>query len=121
MPDELAGQVVEKGSITLDGASLTVASVGRDTFDVALIPHTLDVTTFGRLAPGDLVNVEVDVLARYVVGLLAAGRVGSDHGDPADDGPAVAYGPADHETADQPAGEPADHPANQPVNQKGGG
>jgi hypothetical protein len=69
---------------------------------VALIPHTLDVTTFGRLAPGDLVNVEVDVLARYVVGLLAAGRVGSDHVHPAADGS-------------------TNQPANQPVNQKGGG
>jgi len=86
-----------------------------------LIPHTLDVTTFGRLAPGDLVNVEVDVLARYVVGLLATGRVGSDYGYPADDGPAVAYGPADHETTDQQSGEPADQPDNQPVNQEGGG
>ena len=126
LPDELAGQVVEKGSITLDGASLTVASVGRDTFDVALIPHTLDVTTFGRLAPGDLVNVEVDVLARYVAGLLAAGRVGSDHGDPADDGPAdqPPGGPTDQssgEPTNQSLNQPADRPANQPLNQEGGG
>ena len=102
LPDELAGQVVEKGSITLDGASLTVASVNRDTFDVALIPHTLEVTTFGRRTPGDRVNVEVDVLARYVAGLLAAGRVGSDHGHPAADGS-------------------TNQPSNQPANHEGGG
>ncbi len=79
LPDELAGQVVEKGSVTLDGTSLTVASVdptpGTGTFDVALIPHTLEVTTFGRRSPGDRINVEADVIARYVAGLLAAGRI----------------------------------------------
>ena len=79
LPDDLAGQVVEKGSITLDGASLTVASVGgslaADTFDVALIPHTLEATTFGGRSPGDRCNVEADVIARYVAGLLAAGRI----------------------------------------------
>ena len=75
LPDEFAGQVIEKGSITLDGTSLTVAAVTRNTFDVALIPHTLDVTTFGDRRTGDLVNVEADVLARYVASLLAAGRI----------------------------------------------
>jgi riboflavin synthase len=80
LPDELAGQVIEKGSITLDGTSLTVAAVTRDTFDVALIPHTLDVTTFGDRRTGDLVNVEADVLARYVAGLLAAGRIATTDG-----------------------------------------
>ena len=80
LPDELAGQVIEKGSITLDGTSLTVAVVTRDTFDVALIPHTLDVTTFGDRRTGDLVNVEADVLARYVAGLLVAGRIATTDG-----------------------------------------
>ncbi|MBR13258.1 MAG: hypothetical protein CL442_09025 [Acidimicrobiaceae bacterium] len=86
MPDELAGQVVEKGSVTLDGTSLTVASVdptpGTGTFDVALIPHTLEVTTFGRRSPGDRINVEADVIARYVFGLLAAGRIPVPGGEP---------------------------------------
>jgi len=80
LPDNLAGQVVEKGSVTLDGISLTVASVGEsptegDTFDVALIPHTLKVTTLGVRSPGDRLNVEADVIARYVAGLLQAGRI----------------------------------------------
>ena len=80
LPGELAGQIVEKGSVTLDGTSLTVASVGGPsaegaTFDVALIPHTLEVTTFGGRSPGDRCNVEADVIARYVAGLLAAGRI----------------------------------------------
>ena len=80
LPEDLAGQVVEKGSVTLDGTSLTVASVGESsswggTFDVALIPHTLEVTTFGGRSPGDRLNVEADVIARYVAGLLGAGRI----------------------------------------------
>ena len=79
LPDDLAGQIVEKGSIALDGTSLTVASVDPSSeggsFDVALIPHTLEVTTFGGRSPGDRLNVEADVIARYVAGLLAAGRI----------------------------------------------
>ncbi len=58
--------LVEKGSVAVDGVSLTVVGVGPDGFDVALIPHTLAVTTLGRLAPGDLVNLEADVLGKYV-------------------------------------------------------
>ena len=78
--EDLAGQVVEKGSVTLDGTSLTVASVGESsswggTFDVALIPHTLEVTTLGVRSPGDRLKVEADVIARYVAGLLGAGRI----------------------------------------------
>ncbi|MEX1279497.1 MAG: riboflavin synthase [Acidimicrobiia bacterium] len=69
-PPELLRYVVEKGSITVDGVSLTVASVGDDDFDIALIPHTLAVTTLGRREPGDRVNLEVDVLAKYVERLL---------------------------------------------------
>jgi riboflavin synthase len=62
--------VVEKGSITVDGVSLTVASVDEAGFEIALIPHTLEVTTLGSRRVGDPVNLEVDVLAKYVERLL---------------------------------------------------
>jgi riboflavin synthase len=62
--------VVEKGSIAVDGVSLTVATVDERGFAVALIPHTLEVTTLNRLAAGDTVNLETDVLAKYVERLL---------------------------------------------------
>ncbi|HVF52709.1 MAG TPA: riboflavin synthase [Actinomycetota bacterium] len=65
-PDEILRYVVPKGSITLDGVSLTVAAAGRTSFEVALIPHTLDVTTLDGLREGSLVNVETDVMAKYV-------------------------------------------------------
>jgi len=65
-PPELLRYVVEKGSIAIDGVSLTVAALHDDAFEVALVPHTLEVTTLGTLAPGDPVNLEVDVLAKYV-------------------------------------------------------
>jgi riboflavin synthase len=71
---ELLRYVVEKGSVTLDGVSLTVAGVDDAGLEVALIPHTLAVTTLGNRRPGELVNVEVDVLAKYVERLLGAGR-----------------------------------------------
>jgi riboflavin synthase len=70
-PDAVLRYVVEKGSITVDGVSLTVAALDRDGFEVALIPHTLEVTTLGASAPGDGVNLEADVLAKYVERLLA--------------------------------------------------
>ncbi len=63
---ELADLLVEKGSVAIDGVSLTVVGVHPSGFDVALIPHTLEVTTLGRRRPGDRVNLEVDVLAKYV-------------------------------------------------------
>jgi len=63
--------IVEKGSITVDGISLTVVEAGRDSFTVAVIPHTMEVTTLGQKGPGDLVNLEVDVTAKYVERLLA--------------------------------------------------
>lgn len=66
--------LVEKGSVTVDGISLTVARVEQDVFEVAVIPHTLDVTTLGLRKPGDTVNLEVDVLAKYVERLLEAGQ-----------------------------------------------
>ena len=66
LPAHLARYVVEKGSIAVDGISLTVAGVTNDEFTVALIPTTLELTTLGRAEPGDLVNLEVDVVAKYV-------------------------------------------------------
>jgi riboflavin synthase len=69
-PGELRRYLVEKGSIAVDGVSLTVAAVDESGFEVALIPHTLAETTLSRLAPGDPVNLEADVLAKYVERLL---------------------------------------------------
>ena len=66
VPAELENGLVLKGSVTIDGVSLTIAALDEETFDVALIPHTLEVTTLSELKPGDPVNVEGDVLARYV-------------------------------------------------------
>jgi riboflavin synthase len=66
LPGDLRRYVVEKGSITLDGVSLTVAAVHGDEIDVALIPHTRVATTLGAIQTGDAMNVEVDVVARYV-------------------------------------------------------
>jgi riboflavin synthase len=68
-PDVLR-YVVEKGSIAVDGVSLTVAALDESGFAVALVPHTLEVTTLGRLEPGHEVNLEVDILAKYVERLL---------------------------------------------------
>ncbi|MDO5626870.1 MAG: riboflavin synthase [Mobilicoccus sp.] len=70
LPAALARYVVTKGSIALDGVSLTVASVAADSFTVSLIPTTLAETTLGALAVGDVVNVEVDMLAKYVERML---------------------------------------------------
>jgi riboflavin synthase len=70
---ELMRYVVEKGSITIDGVSLTVSSLGDDWFEVSLIPHTLNVTTFGEATQGRKVNLEVDVLAKYVEKLTTGG------------------------------------------------
>jgi riboflavin synthase len=71
MPPELARYVVEKGSITVDGVSLTVVEAGADRFSVALIPATLELTTLGLRQPGAVVNLEVDVLAKYVERLVS--------------------------------------------------
>ncbi len=71
LPPGLARYVAEKGSLALDGVSLTVAAVEGQRCAVALIPHTLAVTTLGRKGPGDPVNVEVDILAKYLARLLA--------------------------------------------------
>jgi len=87
LPRDLARYVVEKGSIAVDGVSLTVAAIEEDEFSIALIPTTLEATNLGTKTPGDPVNLEVDVLAKYVERLIAAqtggaGRNPDDgHGD----------------------------------------
>jgi riboflavin synthase len=68
---EIVRYCVEKGSVTVDGVSLTVAEIADDAFGVVLIPHTLEATNLSRLVPGRRVNLEVDVLAKYVERLLA--------------------------------------------------
>lgn len=70
VPDTVLRYVVEKGSLTVDGVSLTVAAVGEGEVGIALIPHTLAVTTLGRRDPGEGVNLEADVVAKYVERLL---------------------------------------------------
>ena len=67
---EILRYVVEKGSITVDGVSLTVAGLTDHSFSVALIPHTLEVTTLGLRKSGDVVNLEVDILAKYIERLI---------------------------------------------------
>jgi riboflavin synthase len=85
MPDHLLRYVVEKGSITVDGVSLTVVDVLDDGFTVAVIPHTSEVTTLGVRRPGDLVNLEVDVMAKYaerlLVGYVGPAAAGPEEGD----------------------------------------
>ena len=73
-PGEVLRYVVHKGSITVDGVSLTVARRDDTSFAVALIPHTLEVTTLGARRPGDRVNLEVDLIAKYVEALVAPTR-----------------------------------------------
>jgi riboflavin synthase len=70
-PPGLARYIVEKGSITVDGISLTVAALGADWFEIAVIPHTWKVTNLSSLQPGDAVNLEVDIIAKYVERMLA--------------------------------------------------
>lgn len=70
-PEELARYIAPKGCITLDGVSLTVNEVEGTVFGVNIIPHTAQVTTFGRYETGDRVNLEIDLLARYVARLMA--------------------------------------------------
>ncbi|RLK59301.1 riboflavin synthase [Actinokineospora cianjurensis] len=80
LPANLARYVVEKGSITVDGVSLTVVEVGPDWFTVSLIPETLRATTLGLREPGDRVNLEVDVIAKYVE-KLAGPHLAAEEGD----------------------------------------
>ncbi|HEX2131241.1 MAG TPA: riboflavin synthase [Actinophytocola sp.] len=83
LPAQLARYLVEKGSITVDGVSLTVVDVTEEDFSVSLIPETLRATTLGVRQPGDLVNLEVDVVAKYVERLTAPHlpgiRAGAEH------------------------------------------
>jgi riboflavin synthase len=72
LPTELAPMIAPKGSITLDGVSLTVNEVGPDRFSVNIIPHTSHHTTLGKLQAGQQLNVEIDVLARYLDRMIAA-------------------------------------------------
>ena len=81
LPAALARYVVEKGSITVDGVSLTVADLSGHSFTVSLIPTTLELTTLGRTRVGDRVNLEVDVLAKYVERMLAARTTDPAEGD----------------------------------------
>jgi len=73
VPEGLLRYAVEKGSITVDGVSLTIAGLAGEGMRVALIPHTLAATTLGTVVPGDLVNLEMDVIAKYVERLMADG------------------------------------------------
>jgi riboflavin synthase len=70
-PRELMRYCIEKGSIAVEGVSLTIASLDGNSFSVALVPHTREVTTLGRMAEGDEVNLEVDMLAKYIEKLAA--------------------------------------------------
>jgi riboflavin synthase len=72
VPQPLKRFIAQKGSVALDGVSLTVNEVNDDTFSVLIIPHTLGVTTFGALEAGDEINLEIDVMARYAARLLEA-------------------------------------------------
>lgn len=78
VPAPLRRYIVRKGSIAVDGASLTVAATTESGFEVELIPHTLAVTTLGRLAAGHVVNLEVDMVAKYVEALVAPYRPEGD-------------------------------------------
>jgi len=79
-PKELARFIAAKGSVALDGVSLTVNAVSGDEFEVMLIPHTLSVTTLGEFAPGSALNLEVDTLARYAVRYLEVTASGDAEG-----------------------------------------
>jgi len=72
VPPRLMGMIAPKGSVAVDGVSLTVNEVGADSFGVNIIPHTAAVTTFGEMKSGDRVNLEIDMLARYVVRVVEA-------------------------------------------------
>jgi riboflavin synthase len=78
LPPGLMRYVVDKGSITLDGVSLTIAALGEDWVEVSLIPETLERTNLGRVRPGGKVNVESDVVAKYVERLVAPFAAGKD-------------------------------------------
>ena len=81
LPEKLGRYVIEKGSVTIDGISLTVNSCNGGRFSVSIIPHTLQVTTLGLLRKGGRVNIEVDIIGKYVEKLLSAGRTASRTSD----------------------------------------
>ena len=78
VPPELTKQMASKGSVTVDGISLTLVEVQSDSFSVALVPHTLEVTTLGQRNVGDKVNIETDLLAKYVERQLTVAGVISE-------------------------------------------
>jgi len=75
LPESIAQDIIKKGSVAVDGISLTVVSVSAREFTVAVIPHTLQVTTLSERRPGDPVNLEVDIVARYIQRLMATGQM----------------------------------------------
>jgi riboflavin synthase len=81
VPNELARYIAHKGSITIDGTSLTVNEVEGTRFGVNLIPHTVEQTSFAQRRAGDAVNIEVDLVARYVERLLGTGEGGGIDAD----------------------------------------
>jgi riboflavin synthase len=81
-PAAILRYCVDKGSITVDGVALTITNLADDSFEVALVQHTLDVTTLGDLEPGDPVNLEVDILAKYVERLVQLAGLGSRRAEP---------------------------------------
>lgn len=95
VPEALTRQMVPKGSVAVDGVSLTLVAVERERFSIALIPHTLGVTTLGLRQPGDSVNIETDLLGKYVQKLLAEGV-----GPPAAMPPAADSGGREHRSAE---------------------
>jgi len=103
-PPDVARYVVHKGSITVDGVSLTVAAVHDDGFSVALIPHTLAVTTLGARRPGDPVNLEADVVAKYVERLLPAASEGDEQAEQPSGSGGAASGLGASSERDQKAG-----------------
>lgn len=72
LPEKFGKYVIEKGSVSIDGISLTINSCGKDRFSVSIIPQTLQVTTLGNLRKGSMVNIEVDIIGKYVEKLLSA-------------------------------------------------
>jgi riboflavin synthase len=81
-PAAILRYCVDKGSITVDGVALTITNLTDESFEVALVQHTLDVTTLGDLEPGDPVNLEVDILAKYVERLVQPAGLGSRRAEP---------------------------------------
>ncbi len=78
VPAGLGRYIIEKGSITIDGISLTVNQIDEQTFSVSIIPHTLEITTLGKMSQGDLVNLEVDLIGKYVEKLLSVQPEGGE-------------------------------------------